>query len=82
MPKIDRWDRFPEGVRRHLIERMQDRSITIADLNQLRLWVDAMPEVPEGNWYNDFGSFKICGRGPLAKTFLIRGQVAIGTKLV
>jgi hypothetical protein len=39
------------------------------------------PEVPEGDWYKDFGSFKLCGRGPLAKTFLLRGQVAKGEKL-
>jgi hypothetical protein len=29
---------------------MQDRSISIADLNQLRLWTDTQPEVPEGDW--------------------------------
>jgi len=27
------------------------------------------PEVPEGDWYKNFGSFKICGRGPYPKTF-------------
>lgn len=63
------------------MERMRDRSISIADLNQLRLWTDTRPEVPEGDWYKDFGSFKICGRGPFAKTFLVRGQAAKGEKL-
>lgn len=81
MPKIDRWENFPEGVRRHLIERMRDRAITIADLNRLRLWIDTKPEVPEHDWYKDFGSFKICGRGSLAKTFLLKSQVAKGEKL-
>ena len=81
MPKISRWADFPEGVRRHLADRMRDRAISIADLNQLRLWIDTSPEVPEDDWYKDFGSFKICGRGPLAKTFLLRGQVAKGKKL-
>ena len=81
MPRIERWENFPEKVRQHLIERMRDRAISIADLNQLRLWVEANPEVPEGDWYKDFGSFKICGRGALAKTFLLRGQVAKGDKL-
>jgi hypothetical protein len=37
MPKIEQWVKFPEGLRRHLIERMRDRSITLEDLNQLRL---------------------------------------------
>ena len=82
MPKIDRWENFPEAVRQHLIDRMRDRAIPIADLNQLRLWVEMKPEVPECDWYKDFGSFKICGRGALAKTFLLRGQVAKGNKLI
>jgi len=57
---------------------MQDRAISVADLNQLRLWVETNPQVPLGDWYKDFGSFKICGRGGLAKTFLLRGQVGKG----
>jgi hypothetical protein len=75
MPKIESWGNLPPGVRRHLIERMRDRAISIVDLNQLRLWVESQPE---GDWYRDFGSFKICGRGALPKTFLLRGQVAKG----
>ena len=63
MPKIQQWAKFPEALRRHLIERMSDRSITLTDLNQLRLWVEANPEVPVGDWYKDFGSFKLCGEG-------------------
>jgi len=43
---------------------MADRSITIEDLNnKLRLWVESNPEVPDGEWYKDFGSFKVCGEG-------------------
>ena len=78
MPKIQSWDNFPAGVRRHLIDRMRDRSIGIADLNQLRLWIETRPEVPETEWYKDFGSFKICGQGAFPKTFLLRGQAARG----
>ena len=63
------------------IERWENRAIRIADLNQLRLWIDTKPEVLEDAWYKDFGSFKICGHGALAKTFLLRGQVAKGEKL-
>jgi hypothetical protein len=40
-PKIERWDNLPENVRRHLIDRMRDRAIGLADLNQLRLWLPA-----------------------------------------
>ncbi|HEX7363210.1 MAG TPA: hypothetical protein VF283_22190 [Bryobacteraceae bacterium] len=59
MPKIERWDNLPPAVRRHLIDRMHDRAISISDLIQLRLWIESQPEVPEGDWYKDFGSFKI-----------------------
>ena len=49
MPKIERWDHLPAGVRQHLIDRMRDRAITIEDLNKLRLWVESKPKVPEGD---------------------------------
>jgi len=78
MPKIESWGNFPAGIRKHLIDRMHDRSIGVGDLNQLRLWMESKPEVPEGDWYKDFGSFKICGHGSLPKTFLLRGQAAKG----
>ena len=60
---------------------MHGRSITVADLNLLRLWIESAPEVPEGKWYKDFGSFKLCGEGPYPKTFLLSGQPARGAKL-
>ncbi len=81
MPQLERWDNLPEGVRQHLIERMRDREISVSDLNQLRLWVETRPEVPEGGWYKDFGSFKVRGSGSYPKTFLLRGQVAKGEAL-
>jgi hypothetical protein len=81
MPKIALWKDLPPSVRRHLIERMHDRSISLEDLDALRLWIESSPNVPEGDWFKDFGSFKICGHGRLAKTFLLRGQVAKGLAL-
>jgi hypothetical protein len=81
MPKIARWDNLPEAVRDHLTTRMQDRQIGIADLNQLRQWIQSEPDVPEGEWFKDFGSFKICGRGSVPKTFLLPSQVAKGQAL-
>jgi len=64
-----------------LIGRMRDRSISIADLNQLRVWIESNPDVPEGEWCRDFDSFKICGQGRYPKTFLLRGQLAKGERL-
>jgi hypothetical protein len=81
MPQIERWDNLPERVRQHLIDRMRDRAISASDLNQLRLWIETRPQVPEGDWYKDFGSFKICGRGSYPKTFLLQGQVPKGEVL-
>ncbi|HYW44974.1 MAG TPA: hypothetical protein VE959_19085 [Bryobacteraceae bacterium] len=78
MPRIATWGNLPPGVRQHLIDRMRDRAISIGELNSLRLWIDSNPEVPEGDWFKDFGSFKICGNGSMPKTFLLRGQTAKG----
>jgi hypothetical protein len=36
------------------------------------------PRCADGPWYKDFGSFKICGEGKYAKTFLLAGQPAKG----
>jgi len=60
---------------------MRDRAISISDLNQLRLWVETRPEGPDGDWYKDFGSCKICGSGSYPRTFLVRGQAAKGKAL-
>jgi hypothetical protein len=81
MPKISGWKSLPGNVRQHLVERMRDREISLSDLNQLRLWIESQPDVPEGDWYKDFGSFKICGAGSFPKTFLSRGQAAKGESL-
>jgi hypothetical protein len=81
MPQIETWSRLPAALRDHLAERMRDRNITTQDLNQLRLWMETKPEVPQGLWYKDFGSFKLCGEGKLPKTFLLAGQPAVGRKL-
>jgi hypothetical protein len=43
--------------------------------------MESKPEVPEGPWYKDFGSFKLCGEGKYPKTFLLAGQTATGQKL-
>ena len=81
MPQIEGWSRLRRTVRDHLIERMRDRRISLDDLNLLRLWIESKPDVPEGLWYKDFGSFKLCGEGSYPKTFLLPGQVARGKKL-
>jgi hypothetical protein len=80
VPKIQ-WTDLPTALRDHLFDRLRDRKITVDDLYQLKLWRESEPEAPEGPWFKDFGSFKICGEGRYPKTFLLRGQTARGQKL-
>ena len=80
MPKI-KWTNLPDAIRKHLLLRLKEREITEDDLYRLKLCRDTEPEAPEGPWYKDFGSFKICGEGKYPKTFLLRGQAAKGKRL-
>lgn len=80
MPKIQ-WTDLPPALRDRLFDRLRDRKITVDDLYQLKLWRESEPEAPDGPWFKEFGSFKICGEGRYPKTFLLRGQAARGQKL-
>jgi hypothetical protein len=80
MPKIQ-WTNLPPALRQHLFDRLEERKITAEDLYQLKLWRESEPDAPEGEWYKDFGSFKICGEGKFPKTFLLKGQAARGKAL-
>jgi hypothetical protein len=80
VPKIE-WTNLPPALRDHLFDRMRERNISIEDLYKLRSWQKTSPEAPDGLWYKDFGSFKICGEGKYPKTFLLRGQPAKGKEL-
>jgi len=80
VPKIQ-WSGLPPALRDHLFERLRERRISAEDLYQLKAWRESEPEAPDGPWYKDFGSFKICGEGQLPKTFLLRGQAAKGEEL-
>jgi len=68
-------------LRDHLFDRARERQISIEDLYKLKLWRETGPDAPEGPWYKDFGSFKICGEDHYPKTFLLRGQVAKGQEI-
>ncbi|OGK77514.1 MAG: hypothetical protein A2X52_14465 [Candidatus Rokubacteria bacterium GWC2_70_16] len=80
MPKIQ-WTNLPPALRAHLFDRLRERKITVEDLYQLKLWRESEPEAPDGLWWKDFGSFKVCGEGKYPKTFLLRAQPAKGQKL-
>lgn len=80
MPKIQ-WTDLPVALRDHLFERARERQIAIEDLYRLKLWRESNPDAPDGLWWKDFGSFKLCGEGQFPKTFLLRGQIAKGTEI-
>jgi len=80
VPEIQ-WTDLPAALRDHLFNRFVERQITVEDLYQLKVWRESEPDAPEGEWYKDFGSFKICGEGKFPKTFLMKGQVARGRAL-
>src|SRR5881227_2998446 len=78
MPKI-RWTNLPPSLRQHLFDRVADRQIRAEDLYKLKLWRESEPEAPDGPWYKDFGSFKVCGEGEFPKTFLLKGKPQEGS---
>ena len=80
MPKIQ-WESLPREKWAHLRDRAKERKISADDLFTLAEWKAEDPDVPDGDWYKDFGSFKLCGRGRYPSTFLIAGQVARGKKV-
>ena len=80
MPKIQ-WTGLLSALRDPLFDRLRERMISAEDLYRLKIWRESEPDAPEGLWYKDFGSFKICGEGRFPKTFLLSGQTAKGQKL-
>ncbi len=80
MPKIQ-WTDLPPALRDHLFDRVRERKINAEDLWRLKLWRESEPDAPDGHWFKDFGSFKVCGEGKYTRTFLLRGQAAKGKSL-
>ena len=77
MPKVRR-SNVPPALLRHLLERIQERSIAPEELEELARWLDKEPEVPEGPWYKRFSGMTVCGEAELIKTFLSPGQLPRG----
>jgi hypothetical protein len=66
MPKI-KWLGLPPQLLVHLFDRAKERKITMEDLFALEEWRRHSPDVPDGPWYKDFGSFKLCGDGSVSE---------------
>ena len=80
MPKIQFSD-LPRGVWQHLLQRVEDRRISVRDLLALQAWVRTNPEAPDGDWYKDFGTFLLCGAGQYPKTVLEKGMKPYGEEI-
>ena len=70
MPKIQ-WEGLPREKWAHLRDRARERKISQDDLFELAEWKALDPDVPEGDWFKDFGTFKLCGQGRRPSTFLL-----------
>jgi len=80
MARID-WKNLPAKKRQKLADRVRAREISAEDIRKLQEWIETNPEVPEGEWCKDFGSFKVVGKGAVPSTFLTAHQPCWGTKL-
>ena len=80
MPKI-RFSDLPRGVWQHLLARVEERRIPLTDLRRLQAWVKSEPFAPDGDWYKDFGSYKLCGRDEYPTTVLIKGMKPYGKEI-
>lgn len=80
MPHID-WKNLPAWKRQKLEDRVRAREISAVDIRKLQGWIESNPEVPDGEWCEDFGSFKVVGKGSQPSTFLTQVQPCWGTKL-
>ncbi|MEQ1859191.1 MAG: hypothetical protein ABMA13_04585 [Chthoniobacteraceae bacterium] len=66
---------------RHLIQRVEERSIGADQLVLLAAWLDTEPDVPAGPWFKRFPGMTACGEGEFVKTFLRLGQVPMGEEV-
>lgn len=80
MPKI-RFSDLPRALWHHLLERVEQRQISLAELGRLQEWVKSEPQAPDGDWYKDFGSFKLCGSGEYPRTVLTKDMMPFGEEL-
>jgi hypothetical protein len=80
LPKIQ-FDDLPRVLWEHLLERVQERQISLSDLRALQKWAQSQPNAPDGDWYKDFGSFKPCGSGQYPRTVLTKEMAAFGEEI-
>lgn len=80
MPKIRRKN-LPPALFQHLLDRVDERSISVEQLGLFATWLSSEPTVPNGRWYARFQEMTVCGEGELVKTFLNPHQIPIGEEV-
>ena len=80
MPEIRRAE-LPPALFAHLLDRIRQRQIPVAQLGLLAAWLDTQPEVPIGPWFKRFPGMTLCGEGELVKTLLLPGQLPYGQEI-
>ena len=73
MPRIRRRG-VPRALLEHLWLRVDERKISISQLELFATWLDGGPEVPHGKWFKSFPEMIVCGEGELVKTFFVSGR--------
>jgi hypothetical protein len=74
MPKI-RWERF-QGELGPLARPREESAGSPRRIGiDLAEWKAQDPDVPDGDWYKDFGTFKLRDRGKFPGTFLNAGTL-------
>lgn len=81
MPRIRRRG-VPRALLQHLFDRVDERAISVEQLQLFASWLELEPEVPSGQWFKRFPEMIVCGEGELVKTFLRAGQVPAGQEIV
>lgn len=77
--KLAKWHELSAHTRQHLDERL--KRIPKGELQKFAFWVAQNPDVPNGRWYKDFGTFKVCGVGQTTTTFVDAEMDAFGEKV-
>ncbi len=80
MPKIRRQN-LPPPLYAHLLDRVQQRNISVQQLRLILRWMDTQPEVPNGRWFKRFPGLIVCGEGEWIKTFLLPSQAPTGEEI-
>jgi hypothetical protein len=78
---VTSWRELPRDKRDHLDDRLTRVPDFLTEATELNFWMLSEPDVPEGDWFKDFGKFKLCGHGKYPTTILDATMVAWGEEV-